>query len=161
MVLEGDFERNLEGAFMVTRKLLSAVMATAAMCGAARGEGIYLAQKPEFCADISGGRMVEGNPIMLWPCHGKGPQQFDYDAGRKSIVARADRSLCVDDIVGQGLALVRCNATRIKWSVDNSAPAIRSQDGRCWDARGGSMVARTRLILWPCHGKANQQFSYY
>ena len=146
----------------VSGVVAAAIVASAVVVGgSARAEGFYLAQKSDLCADIAGGRMVEGNPIMLWPCHGKGPQQFDYDGGRRAIVARANRSLCVDDIVGQGLALVRCNATRIKWVVDNSRPAVLSQDGRCMDARGGAMAPRTRLILWPCHGRANQQFAYF
>lgn len=142
---------------------VSAVVSTTVLSGAsfARAEGFYAAQKVELCVDISGGKLVEGTPIMLWPCHGKVPQQFDYDVARKQVVARGNRSLCVDDIVQQGLALVRCNATRMRWTVDNSAPAIRSQDGRCWDAKGGGLTPRTRMILWPCHGKANQRFSYF
>ncbi len=127
----------------------------------ARAETIYMAQKTEMCADIAGGRMVEGTPIQLWPCHGKAPQLFDYDARTKQIVARANRAFCVDDVVRQGLALVRCNATRMKWTIDSSRPAIRSQDGRCWDSLAMKMDPRTRIVLWPCHGKYNQQFSYF
>lgn len=142
-------------------KWLLAAIATVSVCGGARAETVYLAQKSGLCADIAGGRLVEGTRIQLWPCHGKGPQIFDYDSRSRQIVARANRSLCVDDIVQQGLALVRCNATRMKWRVDSAAPAVRSQDGRCWDAAGGRMQPQTRLILWPCHGGANQQFSYF
>jgi hypothetical protein len=141
------------------------VVAAAAVCvatvGAARAETFYMAKKSELCVDIKGGRFAEGTPVMLWPCHGKAPQILDYDAARKQVVARANRAFCVDDIVGQGLALVRCNAIRIKWTYDAGSAQMRSQDGRCWDARGGAMAPGTRMILWPCHGKANQQIYYY
>lgn len=151
------------GRFVVSAGAVAAVVATTVLSGAgvARAEGFYAARKAELCVDIAGGKLVEGTPIMLWPCHGKAPQLFDYDPARKAVVARANRSLCVDDVVKQGLALVKCNATRMRWTVDNSAPGVRSQDGRCWDARGGALAPRTRMILWPCHGKANQQFSYF
>ncbi len=129
--------------------------------GAARAETFYLAQKSTLCVDIAGGRFVEGTPIMLWPCHGKAPQLLDYDPARKAVVARGNRGLCVDDVVRQGLALVRCNATRMRWSYDAARSQMRSQDGRCWDAAGGKLEPRTRMILWPCHGKANQQFYYF
>ena len=146
---------------MTAGKWLAAALAAAAMCGTARAETVYLAQKSEMCADIDRGRMAEGTPIQLWPCHGKAPQALDYDARTRQMVARANRAYCVDDIVGQGLALVRCNATRMKWTIDSAAPAVRSHDGRCWDAKSGRLDPRTRLILWPCHGGRNQQFGYF
>ena len=139
----------------------AAVFTVSVGAGPARAEGFYLAQKSELCVDIAGGKLVEGTPIQLWPCHSKTPQLFDYDPARKQVVARGNRSLCVDDIVKQGLALVKCNATRMRWVVDNAAPAVRGQDGRCWDARGGLLAPRTRMILWPCHGKVNQQVGYF
>ena len=140
----------------------AAIGATALLgSGAARAETFYAAKQDQLCVDVTGGRFVEGTPIILWPCHGKNPQLLDYDPARKAVMARANRSLCIDDIVGQGLALVRCNATRIRWTYDAGAAVMRSQDGRCWDAKGGRLEPHTRMILWPCHGKANQLFYYF
>jgi hypothetical protein len=41
---------------------------------------------------------------------------------------------------------------------DPACREIHGIDGKCLDAAGGSSANGTRIILWPCHGGANQRW---
>ncbi|MFE5212912.1 ricin-type beta-trefoil lectin domain protein [Streptomyces sp. NPDC056600] len=46
------------------------------------------------------------------------------------------------------------------WWYDGTRRTVHTalSHDRCLDVRGGSVTAGTRLVLWDCHGNANQQF---
>lgn len=64
--------------FSVSAATAASVVSTTVLSGAsvARAEGFYAVQKAELCVEIVGGKMVEGTPIMLWPCHGEADRRF-------------------------------------------------------------------------------------
>ncbi|MGW0607297.1 ricin-type beta-trefoil lectin domain protein [Streptomyces sp. NPDC002644] len=70
----------------------------------------------------------------------------------------ADGESTANDTAAQGYA---CHGGRNQdWWYDGTRRTLHSalSHDRCLDVRGGSLTAGARLVLWDCHGNANQQF---
>lgn len=144
---------------LATAVLAGALASAAAGHAQAQGINFYPVANAAVCVDVSGGRFVAGTPVQLWDCHGKLPQQFKIDSVKGQIFPVGNPSLCVDDIAGQGLALVDCARVRFRWTFEPNNNRVHNNAGRCWDVTKGYFKRGTRMIMWPCHGKPPQQLA--
>jgi hypothetical protein len=140
--------------------MLAGVVGMVAAPMSAQASSFYAVGNGGLCIDVTKGIAEPGTPIILWHCHGKGPQLFTIDTARAKIRYRAARHLCIDDIPNHGLALVDCNKTRINWSYNPATYRIEGSDGRCWDIPNAKYAPLKRLIIWKCHNGENQKFVF-
>jgi hexosaminidase len=107
------------------------------------------------CADIPGANTTDGTRLILWDCHG-GANQVWSRPGDGTIRAIGK---CLD--AASELAAIRtCDGSaRQQWTYDAATQELRA-GGKCLDAYSGATVNNTALILWPCHGGANQKWAY-
>ena len=114
-----------------------------------------------LCVDIKGGRIVDGTPLQLWPCHGKDPQNFGIDTTSAAVIfAVANQDLCVDGRDKQPLRLTKCGAVHTEWRFDPKTNTVRSKNGLCWDIQGATIKQQQPILAWRCHNRMNQQFKY-
>lgn len=73
-------------------------------------------------------------------------------------------SQAVDAADGTQLTLAACGKAgqNQSWSLPlrGTTGPIRSKDGRCIDVRGAVTTDFTPIIIFPCHGRANQEWSH-
>ncbi|MCF3630046.1 ricin-type beta-trefoil lectin domain protein [Thalassospiraceae bacterium LMO-SO8] len=70
----------------------------------------------------------------------------------------AQPGLCLGSSDGKKLQLVPCNQkAAVTFQAVNGA--LQVPGGKCMDIAGESRKAGAAIMLWPCHGKANQQWT--
>lgn len=99
------------------------------------------------CAD------VDGAAVILHTCHGGADQAWvlAYDG-----TIRSKLFTCLDASTGQAASATCTGAAGQKWTVRNGTLV---NGGKCLDVEGGGSADGTRLILYTCHGGANQQWA--
>ncbi|MEQ9559397.1 MAG: ricin-type beta-trefoil lectin domain protein [Rhodospirillales bacterium] len=67
--------------------------------------------------------------------------------------------LCLGSSDGKSLKLVGCaDRAAVMWSQDGDV--LQAPGGKCMDIAGESTRAGAQIILWNCHGKANQKWQF-
>ncbi|MFC5821027.1 family 20 glycosylhydrolase [Nonomuraea harbinensis] len=119
-------------------------VSTGAIRGAASGR----------CADITGGNTADGTRVILWDCH-DGAHQSWSRPGDGTVRALGK---CLD--AASDVAAIRAcdGSTTQQWTYDTATQSLRSS-GKCLDAYGGATANDTALIMWSCHGGANQRWT--
>ena len=110
-----------------------------------------------MCLDMRGDRVIQGTEAIIYGCHGKKNQRFNW-TGRGELIVN---NMCLDIAGGSrdnGARVIAwpCNGGRNQqWFVSGSQ--IRSQqNGKCLDVAGGNLGAGTPVIMYDCHGGPNQ-----
>jgi len=111
-----------------------------------------------MCLDMRGDRVQQGTEAILYRCHGKNNQRFNWTPRGELIV----NNMCLDIANGSNANGARviawpCNGGRNQqWFVSGSQ--IQSQqNGRCLDVAGG-IQGGAPLIVYDCHGGENQRW---
>jgi hypothetical protein len=110
-----------------------------------------------MCLDMRGDRVQQGTESIIYNCHGKNNQRFNWTPRGELIVA----NMCLDIAGGSqanGARVIAwpCNGGRNQqWFVTGSQ--IRSQqNGKCLDVAGGGNAPGTPVVMYDCHGGPNQ-----
>lgn len=112
-----------------------------------------------LCLDMQGDRVNQGAPAIIYNCHGKRNQVFNWTPRGELIVA----NMCLDIAGGSnanGAQVIAwpCNGGRNQqWFVSGSQIQSR-QNGKCLDVAGGNLRAGTAVIMYDCHGGPNQRW---
>jgi hypothetical protein len=112
-----------------------------------------------MCLDMLGDRVQQGTGAILYACHGKGNQRFNWTPRGELIV----ENMCLDIAGGSNANGARviawpCNGGRNQqWFVSGSQ--IQSQqNGKCLDVEGGSIRSGSPVNVYDCHGGPNQRW---
>lgn len=112
-----------------------------------------------LCIDMQGGRVGPNVPAMLYQCHGKINQQFQWSPRGELVVGRH----CLD-IAGRSAV---DGARIVAWSCDGSptqqwgvqGASIRNRyTGQCIDLANNNSVNQAPIIAYRCHGGQNQRW---
>lgn len=130
-------------------------------CGAQRPVGQITGTSGK-CVDNSGSSTTDGNPIILWPCHGNVNQRFTVQGDGTLRV----QGKCLD-VTGGAVAdgtkieLWTCNGGGAQqWLYRADGTLLNPQSGKCLDITGGGSADGTRLEIWPCgSNQLNQLFA--
>lgn len=79
-------------------------------------------------------------------------------SGTFKLALNAQPNLCLGSTDGKRLQVVAC-AHRAAVTWQEAGGALQAPGGKCMDIAGESRKAGTAIMLWACHGKANQQWS--
>jgi hypothetical protein len=105
-----------------------------------------------LCADDSGAKTTNGNPIVLWTCSGAANQSWTI-ANNGEIQTLGG---CMSVGSGNAVQWSTCTgATTQTWANQPNGSIVNTGSGLCLDdaAAGGS---GTHLIVYTCSGAANQ-----
>jgi hypothetical protein len=112
-----------------------------------------------LCLDMRGDRVIQGTEAIIYSCHGKKNQRFNWTPRGELIVG----SMCLDIANGSNANGARviawpCNGGRNqRWFV-NGSQIQSQQNGKCLDVAGGYVQRGTPVIVYDCHGGPNQRW---
>nr|MDT0663237.1 ricin-type beta-trefoil lectin domain protein [Micromonospora sp. DSM 115978] len=125
--------------------------------GAGGGPIIGYANK---CIDVPNSNGVDGQFLQLWTCNGTGAQNWTFP-GDGTVRALG---LCMDVAWGSTangavIQLARCSGNAAQQFVLSGAgDLVNPQANKCVDVGGWDSNDGARLLLWECHGGANQKW---
>ncbi len=144
-----------------------------------KGQSIR-ATTANICADIEGASQAPNSRLMTYKCHGGGNQSFTMNEDGQIIVELGGNCLEVQELanssIGNNNAVVqnKCNKSnpRQKWSYDPMTQSLRpefkvtdpknpnasNKGAWCLDTNGPLGPSGKTMIVYPCHGGANQRF---
>lgn len=112
-----------------------------------------------LCLDMRGDRVSQGTEAIVYSCHGKSNQRFNWTPRGELIVG----NFCLDiannsNANGARVIAWPCNGGRNQqWFVNGSQ--IQSQkNGKCLDVEGGYAQRGTPVNVYDCHGGPNQRW---
>ncbi|MHA3946960.1 ricin-type beta-trefoil lectin domain protein [Cellulomonas bogoriensis] len=116
----------------------------------------------DLCLDVPWADPTDGNPAQVATCSGNAAQT--WTRGSDGTIRALGR--CLDAAGGRTengtvVQIWGCNGTGAqRWVYDAASRAlVNPASGRCLDAQGGTPLRDgQRLVLWDCHGGANQQW---
>ena len=112
-----------------------------------------------LCLDMRGDRVVQGTEAIIYNCHGKNNQRFNWTPRGELIV----NNMCLDIAGGSranGARVIAwpCNGGRNQQWYVNGSQIQSQQNGKCLDVAGGSLQGGTPVIVYDCHGGQNQRW---
>ena len=111
------------------------------------------------CLDVSGASAANGTPMIIWDCHGNANQQFTRDGATPQVLGKC-LNVPPDAAPGTRVQLQDCDGSTHQQWVQNSDGTIRGgQSGLCLDVNGAGTANGTAVIVWSCHGGANQRWA--
>ena len=124
------------------------------------------------CLDVYLAQTAAGTNVMVYDCNGTAAQPFHLDAEDNQLIYAQDTSKCLapeGSIVSQGrsLKIENCassGSARLAqtWILDANGLIRNGLDpSQCVDIVGSNTANSTDIIMWPCHGGANQRWSLY
>ena len=108
------------------------------------------------CVDVRGGKNASGTPLILYSCHGGANQSWvlAHDGTIHSSLFT-----CLDASDGDARSKTCNGSAAQQWQIKGTA-LINPASSKCLDVEGGRSDDGTRLILYECHGGANQQWTF-
>ncbi len=88
-----------------------------------------------------------------------GSSSVTIQHGTFKLALNAKPSLCLGSSDGKSLKLVGC-ADRAAVMWNQNGDVLQAPGGKCMDIAGESTRAGAQIILWNCHGKANQKWQF-
>ncbi|MRV70820.1 glucose dehydrogenase [Duganella sp. FT92W] len=116
------------------------------------------------CLDIYMGSQEPATPAIIFDCHGRINQQWEYTAAGELRTFDGARCLDVRAASTQPTAIVQsypCHGrANQKWTIKPDKTIVSAQSGLCLTVQGGRTVNGTGIDMWPCQGLAHQQWSF-
>jgi len=112
-----------------------------------------------LCMDMQGGPVRPGTPMSLFPCHGRGNQQFARSPRGEIVVG----GLCLD-VAGRNLmngaqiVSFPCDGSPTQQWVMSGAQIRNMRGGLCMDVANNNNRQGAPVIAWGCHGGQNQRW---
>jgi streptogrisin C len=112
------------------------------------------------CIDVPGASFVSGAKLQMWNCNGTVAQKWTFH-GDGTVRAGG---LCMDvtwanPANGTQIQLATCNGNVAqKFTLNGAADLVSILADKCVDIAGWNNSEGAKLIIWPCHGGANQKW---
>jgi streptogrisin C len=123
------------------------------------GGGPIVSRMNDKCIDVPSSNFSDGVRLQMWGCNGTAAQRWTFTGG----TIRAG-GLCMDvaganTADGTPIQLAYCNGHQAQQFVHTEAGDLVSVlANKCVDIYGASDDSGASLIIWPCHGGANQKW---
>ncbi|MFJ6197459.1 ricin-type beta-trefoil lectin domain protein [Micromonospora sp. NPDC092111] len=112
------------------------------------------------CIDVPNSNATDGQYLQLWTCNGTNAQRWTF-AGDGTVRALG---LCMDVAWGSTangavIQLANCSGNPAQQFVLSGAgDLVNPQANKCVDVQDWNSADGARLLLWECHGGANQKW---
>ncbi len=129
----------------------------------------FLVGLGDKCADVEGAGTADGTPVVLWDCLGNENQIWEVESVGPSVRFRGLAGKCLQPEGASGTANTRlvigpCDGVNDRWQYSSSAPVfvtlVHVSSGQCMDVENANTLNGTPINLFPCHGQANQIWSF-
>jgi predicted alpha-1,2-mannosidase len=118
-----------------------------------------------LCLDVHGSGKTSGTLVDLYECNGTGAQ--DWTTGSSGSLVNPESGLCLDGSTsGAQLEIVTCNGSGAQDWARPAAPPSRVgpvvsglSSSLCVDDKGGSTANANPIVINPCSGTAEQQWT--
>ncbi|MDP9799608.1 streptogrisin C [Catenuloplanes nepalensis] len=124
------------------------------------GSGSRLIGLANKCIDVPNSNAVDGQFLQLWTCNGTGAQNWTWP-GDGTVRALG---LCMDVAWGSTangavIQLAGCSGNPAQqWVLSGAGDLVNPQANKCVDVVDWNSNDGARLILFDCHGGANQKW---
>src|SRR5579883_128568 len=126
------------------------------------GDPVTITTANGLCLDVKGGVLRNGNPVIVWPCHGGENQTwFMHSDG----IIEMSNNKCLDlrsenesNRPGVKAIIWTCHGRHNQRWWPGPRNSLRSGTNLCLDVKGGRMRPGDEVIMWPCHGGRNQRW---
>ncbi|GLI02019.1 glycoside hydrolase [Phytohabitans aurantiacus] len=118
---------------------------TSPLTGAASGK----------CLEVPGGATANGTQTAVYTCNGGTNQSWSQTAAKEF---RVYGGKCLDGVADRAVINDCTGAASQKWRLNANGVVIGEQSGKCVDVTSASTANGALLILWTCHGAANQSW---
>jgi hypothetical protein len=110
------------------------------------------------CVDVYKALTANGTAAILWTCHSGVNQRWtQLEDGTFRTMGK-----CLDargTVIRTGVVLWTCDGSGgQKWLPRPDGTLLNVRSGRCLDAMGGYSTNGTKLIIYDCHTRPNQQW---
>ena len=111
------------------------------------------------CIDVPSSNFVDGAKLQMWNCNGTAAQRWTFVDG----TIRAG-GLCMDvawgsTANGAEIQIAYCSGNQAqKFVLSGAGDLVSVLANKCVDIAGWDGNDGARLIIWPCHGGANQKW---
>ncbi|MTW03068.1 glucose dehydrogenase [Duganella ginsengisoli] len=116
------------------------------------------------CLDIYSGSQQPETPAIIFDCHGRINQQWEYTAAGELRTFDGARCLDVRAASTEPKAIVQsypCHGrANQKWTIRPDKTIASVQSGLCLTVLGGRTANGTGIDMWPCQGLSHQQWAF-
>lgn len=114
------------------------------------------------CAEVAGGSPADGTPILLGTCTGAAGQLWHRPGD--GTVRSLDRCLGLQSPRSENriaVQLFACNGSAAQiWQLQGNGTLRNALANRCLDADSANTADGTKLLIYDCHGRANQRWRF-
>jgi beta-glucanase (GH16 family) len=115
------------------------------------------------CIDIPGADPVDGAKLQIWDCNTTAAQAWTFAAdGTVRAMGKCMDPAWAGTANGTEVNLVTCNGNPAqRFTLSGAGDLVNLSANRCVDVSGWNANNGGKLILWDCHGGANQKWSRF
>ncbi len=111
------------------------------------------------CIDVPRAEFVDGARLQMWDCNGTVAQKWTFTGGTLRAGGKCMDVAWANPANGTAVQLANCNGNLAQQFVLSSAGDLVSVlANKCVDIAGWDSSSGAKLIIWPCHGGANQKW---
>ncbi len=112
------------------------------------------------CIDVPGASFVDGARLQMWDCNGTVAQKWTFAGGMLQAGGKCMDVANASTADGTPVQLVGCNGNQAQQFVLSAAGDLVSVlANKCVDIAGWDQSSGAKLLIWPCHGGANQKWT--
>lgn len=128
----------------------------------------------EKCLDVAGGSDANGTPVVQYGCWGGINQTWNFNpftadaSDGNYLISRVPTTSWSQILdIKQSIGGVNSGDKTEIWNFSAATfwrmpeAEIRGFAGKCMDVQGASSSNGANIILWPCHGGANQKWRFF
>ena len=115
------------------------------------------------CIDIPGANPVDGAKLQIWDCNTSAAQAWTFEGdGTVRAMGKCMDPAWAGTANGTEVNLVACNGnTAQRFTLNGAGDLVNLNANRCVDVSGWNVNNGGKLLLWDCHGGANQKWSRF
>jgi streptogrisin C len=111
------------------------------------------------CIDVPNSNFSDGVKLQMWGCNGTNAQKWTFTGGTVQAGGKCMDVTWANPASGTEIQIVSCNGNRAQQFVLSAAGDLVSVlANKCVDIGGWNGNDGARLIIWDCHGGANQKW---
>jgi beta-glucanase (GH16 family) len=115
------------------------------------------------CIDIPGADPVDGAKLQIWDCNTTAAQAWTFAVdGTVRAMGKCMDPAWAGTANGTEVNLVTCNGNPAqRFTLNSAGDLVNLSANRCVDVGGWNPNNGGKLLLWDCHGGANQKWSRF
>ena len=112
------------------------------------------------CLDVPGASQTNGTGLIIYTCNGAANQRWTQTTAGELRVYNNTKCMEAGASAGSRAVINSCTGSNSqKWTFNANGTVTNVQSGLCLDVNAGSTANNAAVIVWTCHGGANQTWN--